>query len=221
MIQVLPAFPAWPEVQVGDLLRYLAPDLHNHVALLPYVDICRALREPVAQVHAALPGDPHLEGAVRDEHPERVPRQRLHQPWGDIPAENSIFEPSQSPFRCGLPWNQPCKVLAYLLRYQRPDRGHPGGPPEDSREAVLWSNQGDQFDACCGDCLRLPGLQFHRVAGVDEVFGVNMLKVIEASTAPHLEPGEPQDERIQHLVSVLARGLLRAGAGGTPPPEPK
>ena len=68
---------------------------------------------------------------------------------------------------------------------------------------------------CCGDRLRLPGLQFHRVAGVDEVFGVNMLKVIEASTAPHLEPGEPQDERVQHLVSVLARGLLRAGAGGT------
>ena len=155
---------------------------------------------------------------------------------GDTPAENSIFEPSQSPFRCGQPWNQPCKackVLAYrreqvihvlesLLRYQPPDQGHPGGPPGDSREAVLWSNQG-AVDACCRDRLRLPGLQFHRVAGVDEVFGVNMLKVIEASTAPHLEPGEPQDERIQHLVSVLARGLLRAGAGGTrpPPPEPK
>ena len=78
-------------------------------------------------------------------------------------------------------------------------------------------NQGGRVavDACCGDRLRLPGLQFHRVAGVDEVFGVNMLKVIEASTAPHLEPGEPQDERIQHLVSVLGRGLLRAGAGGT------
>ena len=69
--------------------------------------------------------------------------------------------------------------------------------------------------SCCGDRLRLPGLQFHRVAGVDEVLGVNMLKVIEASTAPHLEPGEPQDESVQHLVSVLARGLLRAGAGGT------
>ena len=55
------------------------------------------------------------------------------------------------------------------------------------------------------------------VAGVDKVLGVNMLKVkvIEASTAPHLEPGEPQDESVQHLVSVLARGLLRAGAGGT------
>ena len=98
-----------------------------------------------------------------------------------------------------------------------PDRGHPGGPPEDSREAVLRSNQGDRVavDSCCGDRLRLPGLQFHRVAGVDEVLGVNMLKVIEASTAPHLEPGEPQDESVQHLVSVLARGLLRAGAGGT------
>ena len=66
-------------------------------------------------------------------------------------------------------------------------------------------------DSCCGDRLRLPGLQFHRVAGVDEVLGVNMLKVIKASTAPHLEPGEPQDESVQHLV----RGLLRAGAGGT------
>ena len=96
VIQVLPALPAWPEVQVGDLLRYLAPDLHNHVALLPHVDICRALREPVAEVHAALPGDPHLEGAVRDEHPERVPRQRLHQARGDTPTGNSIFEPSRA-----------------------------------------------------------------------------------------------------------------------------
>ena len=50
---------------------------------------------------------------------------------------------------------------------------------------------------------------------MDKVLGVNMLEVIEASTATHLEPGEPQDESVQHLVSVLARGLLRAGAGGT------
>ena len=70
VVQVLPAFPAWPKVQVGDLLRYLAPNLHNHVALLPHVDICCALREPVAQVHAAVSGDPHLEGAVWDEHSE-------------------------------------------------------------------------------------------------------------------------------------------------------
>ena len=46
------------------------------------------------------------------------------------------------------------------------------------------------------------------VAGVDEVFGVNMLKVIEASTAPHLEPGEPQDERVQHLMSLLRAGAI-------------
>ena len=46
---------------------------------------------------------------------------------------------------------------------------------------------------------------------MDKVLGVN----IEASTATHLEPGEPQDESVQHVVSVLARGLLRAGAGGT------
>ena len=68
--------------------------------------------------------------------------------------------------------------------------------------------------------LRLQDLQFHGVAGVDEVFGVNMLKVIEASTAPHLEPGEPQDERVQHLVSVLAR-WHPGNRSRLPPPKPK
>ena len=120
-----------------------------------------------------------------------------------------------------------CKVLAHrreqvvhvpecLLRYQSPDRGHPGSPPGDSREAVLRSNQGDRVavDSCCRDRLGLPGLQLHRVTGVDKVLGVNVLEVIEASAATYLEPGEPQDESVQHLVSALSRNLLRVGAGG-------
>ena len=98
-------------------------------------------------------------------------------------------------------------------RYQPPYRGHPGSPPGDSREAVLRSNQGDRV--AVDSCLGLPGLQLHSVAGVDKVLGVNVLEVIEASAATNLEPGETQDESVQHLVSALSRGLLRAGAGGT------
>ena len=43
-------------------------------------------------------------------------------------------------------------------------------------------------------------VQLHGVTGVDQVLRVNMLEVIETSAAPYLEPGETQDECVQHLV---------------------
>ena len=42
---------------------------------------------------------------------------------------------------------------------------------------------------------------------------MKVLEVIEAAT--NLEPGEPQDESVQHLVSVLA------GASCVPGPAPR
>ena len=104
------------------------------------------------------------------------------------------------------------KVSECLLGHQSPDRGHPGSPPGDPREAVLRSNQGDRVavDSCC---FGLPGLQLHSVAGVDKVLGVNMLEVIETSAAPNLEPGETQDESVQHVAGPLLQSPYDLFAG--------
>ena len=101
-----------------------------------------------------------------------------------------------------------------LLGYQPPDRGHPGSPPGDSREAVLRSNQGDRVavDSCCRDRLGLPGLQLHSVTGVDKVLGVNVLEVIEASAATNWNRANPR------MKASSTSCLLFPGASCAPGP---
>ena len=64
------------KIQGGKFRRL--PNPGDHVALLPGVDVRCGFSGPVAQVLALAPRNVQLEGAIRDEDPEGVPREFLH-----------------------------------------------------------------------------------------------------------------------------------------------
>ena len=77
VVQVFPDHPCPTKIQGGEFRRHFFPNPGDHVALLPGVDV-RGFSGPVAQVLALVSRDVQLEGAIRDEDPEGVPREVLH-----------------------------------------------------------------------------------------------------------------------------------------------